>query len=139
MSDTTDLIQEWLNRARAGGDPPRDELFRLCEARVREILRGRLRHFPRVRTCFETADVFVDVMLRLHRSLDPRRFPSSDDLWNYTRRIVRNALLDAAKKVRRGRLDEARSLEALKDEAHFDPSLETDHPIPPDLMEEFHR
>lgn len=139
MADATDLIRDWLTRHRAGLAPSHNELFELCEAQLHRLARARLRTFPRVRGCLETADVLNEVLLRLHRALDRGVSPASPlDLIRFCAEVVRRVLLDHLKFIRRHRLDEVRSLDAMRDREQFDPCRGTDHPVDSEVMHGFH-
>jgi DNA-directed RNA polymerase specialized sigma24 family protein len=94
MSQTTAQIQDWIDRRLAGGDPPVDELIRLCEARVRELIRPRLNSFSSVRRDTQTTDILDETFLRLFRALDRRVPPTPRDLFQFIAHKIRQVLLD---------------------------------------------
>ena len=134
MSETsTDLIQGWLDRYRSGADPPPDELVRLCEERVRALVRPRLRSFPRVKQQEETTDIVNEALLRLSRALRDVAPATPLDLTRFLAELIRRVLLDKLKAIRR-RVASPVELAVEPGRAVGD----TDHPVDADLMTEFH-
>lgn len=104
MQPTSDPLQHWLDRLRAGADPSPDELCRLCEARVRALVRPRLRTFPLVVQDSQTTDVTNETILRLLSALRGDVRPRSTlDLERFMASKVRHVLLDMHKMIQRRR------------------------------------
>lgn len=104
MDPTADPVQAWLDCHRAGGRPSVDELCRLCENRVRQLVRPRLRTFPLVVQDSQTTDVVNETFLRLLRSLGRNVSPPSVlDLERFLAAKIRQVLLDKHKAIRRRR------------------------------------
>ena len=63
------MIQNWLDRLRAGDESARDQLLNTACERLRQITRKMLRRYPRVHRWEQTDDVVQNVSLRLCRTL----------------------------------------------------------------------
>lgn len=104
MQASPDPVQQWLDRLRAGADPSPDELCRLCEARVRALVRPRLRTFPLVVQDSQTTEVANETLLRLLAALRAEVRPQSTlDLERFLAAKVRHVLLDMHKEIQRRR------------------------------------
>src|SRR5688500_16433430 len=91
-------IQKWLEQLRPG-DPAacrqaRDELIRHACARLEELTRRMLRHYPRLRRWEQTADVLQNALLRLHRSLETVRPGSAGQFYGLAATHIRRELID---------------------------------------------
>jgi RNA polymerase sigma factor (sigma-70 family) len=128
-----DSVQDWLDRHRAGTKPPLDELCRLCQDRVRELVRPRLRRFPHVRAEEQTTDITNETLVRLLAALREVAPPTTLDLTRFLAAIIRRVLLDRAKAVSRRLLPTA----PPGAEVAWSPE-DTDHPMDDDLMAAFH-
>ncbi len=104
MQPPPDPVQVWLDRHRAGLKPPVNELCTLCQERVKQLVRPRLRTFPLVTQDSQTTDVadetFVRLLNALGRGVSP---PSILDLERFLARTVRLVLLDMHKAIQRRR------------------------------------
>lgn len=100
----TDPVQAWLDCHRAGERPPLDDLCRLCEDRVRRLVRPRLRKFPLVVQDSQTTEVVNDTLLRLLKALGRDvRLATVLDLERFLAAIIRRVLLDMTKAIQRRR------------------------------------
>src|SRR4051812_41885496 len=96
----TDPVQAWLDRHRAGERPSHDDLCRLCEDRVRQLVRPRLRKFPLVVQDSQTTAVVNDALLCLLRALERDvRLTAVLDLERFLARIIRHVLMDMTKAI----------------------------------------
>jgi RNA polymerase sigma factor (sigma-70 family) len=128
-----DPVQEWLDRHRAGQDPPLDELCQLFQDQLRRLVRPRLRQFPDVRLEEQTTDIANESLVRLLAALREVSPPTTLDLNRFLAGIIRRVLLDRAKAIRRRVLPAA----SPDIEVPWSPD-DTDHPVDSDLMESFH-
>ena len=127
MSQTTARLQAWIDRRTAGGAPSLDELIRLCEERVRELIRPRLNSFPAVRRQSQTTDILDETFLRLFPALDAKMPPTPRNLFQLVAFKIRQVLLDRQKRRPPG-------------EALADPAEAADgHPMDDDTMAAFHQ
>lgn len=134
MQPPADPVQVWLDCHRAGGRPSLDDLCRLCEDRVRQLVRPRLRTFPLVVQDSQTTDVVNETLLRLLAALGRDvRPPSILDLERFLARIIRRVLLDMHKVIQRRR----RRFGELGDEPIRVPDDDADL-VDIDLMVAFH-
>lgn len=134
MHPPPDPVQQWLDRLRAGADPSPDELCRLCETRVRALVRPRLRTFPLVVQDSHTTEVANETLLRLLAALRGEVRPQSTlDLERFLAAKVRHVLLDMHKSIQRRR----RRVGPLGDEQHAMPD-DADADFDIDLMVAFH-
>lgn len=133
MHPAPDPVQAWLDRHRAGDRPSLDDLCRLCEYRVRQLVRPRLRTFPLVVQDSQTTDVVNETLLRMLAALGRDVCPLTIlDLERFLACIVRRVLLDMHKAVRRRR----RRFAELGDEPI--PVPDDDDPVDTDRMVDFH-
>lgn len=130
---STDPIQVWLDSHRAGQSPSPNDLCWLCEERVRQLVRPRIRTFRPVVQDSQTTDVVNETLLRLLAALNRVSFPSILDLERYLARIIRHVLLDMQKEIQRRR----RRVESLGDEPVAAPE-DSDDLVDADLMVAFH-
>lgn len=127
----TDAVQAWLDRHQAGERPSLDDLCRLCEDRVRQLVRPRLRKFPLVVQDSQTTAVVNDALLCLLQALERDvRLATVFALERFLARIIRHVLLDTTKAIQRRR----RRFGELGDE----PASELDDIADIDLMVAFH-
>ena len=133
MDPSPDPVQAWLDRHRAGGQPPLDDLCRQCEDRVRRLVRRQLHTFPLVVQESQTTEVVNETLLKLMAALDRgTRLSSTLDLERFLARVVRNVLLDMHKAIqrRRHRVGELGNGPV--------PVPDDDDPVGTDLMVVFH-
>lgn len=130
---TADPLQDWLDRHRAGTHPPADDLVRLCEDRVRELVRPRLKRYPAVRQQDQTTDIAYETLLRLTRALRDVAPATPLELTRFVAEMIRRVLLDRLKAIRR----RASAVGPLAGEPAWSAD-DTDHPVDADLMAAFH-
>jgi len=100
----TDPVQEWLDRHQAGERPSLDDLCQLCEGRVRQLVRPRIRTFPLVVQESQTTAVVNDALLCLLRALERDvRLATVLDLERFLARIIRHVLIDMTRGIQRRR------------------------------------
>jgi RNA polymerase sigma-70 factor (ECF subfamily) len=107
---TTGLIQNCLDRMRAGEPAARDQVISYCQRRLRLLVRSMLRGFPNVKVWEETSDVLQSVLLRLSTALQNLPLSSVRDLLQLAAYHTRNVLIDLARHYKN------RQLVALCDE-----------------------
>jgi RNA polymerase sigma factor (sigma-70 family) len=131
---STNLIQAWLDRHCAGENPSPNELCRLCEDRVRQLVRPQLHTFPVVVQDSQTTEVVNETFLRFFKALGCNvRLQSILDLERFLARIIRRVLLDMQKAIQRRR----RRVGSLGEEPIAAPA-DADDPVDADLMVAFH-
>lgn len=93
-ANSTQRIQQLLDRLAAGDPTARNELIAATSKRLIPLARKLLGDFPRLRRWEQTDDVLQNALLRLHRSLeeaapsDPRRY------FGLAATMIRRELLD---------------------------------------------
>ena len=70
LSSRTVLMQQWIDRLRAGDASARNELLNCACERLESMARQMLKGFPSVRRWEQTDDVFQNAILRLWRALE---------------------------------------------------------------------
>ena len=132
LAPSPDPVQAWLDGHLAGRHPPLDDLCRLCESRVRQLVRPRLHTFALVVQDSQTTEVVNETLLRLVTALGRDvRPPSTVDLERFLARVIRRVLLDMHKSIQRRR----RRFGELGDEPF---PVRDDDPVDTDLMVAFH-
>ncbi len=100
----TEAIQTWLDLHCAGERPRFDDLCELCEDRVRQLVRPRLRQFPLVVQDSQTTEVANDALIRLLSALARGvRLATLLDLERFLALVIRRVLLDTTKAIQRRR------------------------------------
>lgn len=105
MSDqddpSTSTLARALNQLRLAGNTDREEalndVFRLCETRLRALVHRMLVGFPNVRRWEETDDVFQNAAIRLHRTLRQIPVNSPRDLFSLAAKQLHWELIDLAR------------------------------------------
>jgi RNA polymerase sigma factor (sigma-70 family) len=131
---TTNLIRDWLIRQQEDQSPDINELLQICEDRVRELVRRRLRDFPQVHREEQTTDIVNETLMQLVRQLGKTTFATPLHLIRSTARIIRHVLIDKSRAIRAKRRPR---LEAF-DSPEMESQPSTDHPIDLEIMSEFH-
>jgi RNA polymerase sigma factor (sigma-70 family) len=93
----TRLIQDWIDRLRAGDESARNKLFDVAYQRLLQLTRKMLHNYPRVRRWEETDDVMQNAAMRLHRTLAEVHPATAADFFRLAALNVRRELLDMAK------------------------------------------
>lgn len=91
---TTKLIQQCLDRIRAGDEKARHELIGCAFGRLEILARKALRGFPGVRRWEETPDVAQNASLRLHRALRHINPGSTREFFQLASKLIRRELID---------------------------------------------
>lgn len=91
------VIQEWLDRLRAGDEAARKELINHACHRLERLTRKMLRSWVRVHRWEETADVMQNASLRLYRSLSEVKPASVTDFFRLAALNIRRELHDLSK------------------------------------------
>src|SRR5919201_1947156 len=95
MSDSTTVVQAWIDRLRAAA--AREELLAATCERLRRLTRKMLRDYPGVRRWEETGDVLQNALLRLCRALRDVTPPTARDYFRLAALQIRRELLDLAR------------------------------------------
>jgi RNA polymerase sigma-70 factor (ECF subfamily) len=93
----TAMLNNWVDRMRAGDLAASDELVRSVLGRLEQLARRMLRRFPGVRNWAETGDVLQSSLMRLLRALEEVRPASMRDFFNLAAVQMRRELLDLAR------------------------------------------
>jgi RNA polymerase sigma-70 factor (ECF subfamily) len=99
-SFTTVELQGYIDRLRSGDGQGADALLRRTCARLERLARRMLRSFPNVKRWADTDDVLQGALIRLLRTLQAVRPPSTQDFFNLAATHLRRELLDLARKFR---------------------------------------
>lgn len=75
----------------------RDEIIRHACDRLEKLTRRMLRHYPRLRRWEQTADVFQNALIRLHRSLETVEPESVAQFYGLAATQIRRELIDLAR------------------------------------------
>ena len=97
MPDSSDEIQAWIDRLKAGDAAARDRLIAAASVRLTHLTRKMLRDNPRVHRWEETDDVFQNAALRLCRALDQVQPPTARDFFRLATAHIRRELIDLAR------------------------------------------
>src|SRR5436305_12717616 len=97
-SFTTAELHGYIDRLRAGDGRGADALLRRTCARLERLARKMLRTFPNVKRWADTDDVLQDALVRLLRTLQVVRPPSTQDYFNLAAVHLRRQLLDLARR-----------------------------------------
>jgi len=95
------VLQECLNRWRAGDRAAADDLLRMVLARLEKLARRMLQAFPNVRGLADTDDVLQNSLMRLLRTLQRLKPGTTRDFFNLAAVHIRRELLDLARSQRR--------------------------------------
>ena len=97
----TQQIENLLAAIQAGDGKAREKLIEESQERLRRLASKMLKGFPGVaRMAGETGDVLQPVLLRLHGALEKTQFDSGKAFVAYAAQMIRNELLDLARKYR---------------------------------------
>ena len=91
------LIQQCLDRLRAGDPAARGELLRVSRERLKMMTRKMLRGFPGVARWEQTDDVLQNALMRLERSLAEVALDRPHDFLNLAATQIRRELIDLAR------------------------------------------
>ncbi|HEV3440743.1 MAG TPA: sigma-70 family RNA polymerase sigma factor [Gemmata sp.] len=94
------VLQEYLNRWRAGDRAAADDLLRMVLARLEKLARRMLQAFPNVRGLADTDDVLQNSLMRLLRTLQRMKPATTRDFFNLAAVHIRRELLDLARSQR---------------------------------------
>src|SRR5687768_6700533 len=97
VSESSQVIQHWLDRLREGDPAARDALIEHSCDRLRAITRKQLRGFLGVQRWEESSDVLQQAAMRLHRSLQEVQPESVRAFMGFAATQVRRELLDLAR------------------------------------------
>jgi len=103
MSDPsldTVVLQDCLDRWRAGEKGAADELLRKAHARLEKLARRMTRSFPNVRGMAEVDDILQNSLMRFLRTLLTLRPNTTRDFFNLAALHIRRELLDLARTCR---------------------------------------
>jgi RNA polymerase sigma factor (sigma-70 family) len=90
-------LDQLLKAQGAGREEAINEVFRLCETRLRALVHRMLVGFPNVRRWEETDDVFQNAAIRLHRTLRQIPVESPRDLFALAAKQLHWELIDLAR------------------------------------------
>ena len=114
--DNTTELQRLIDRLCAGGAQSTatvDELVGRVYARTRRLARRIFRvSFPRLGAAHETGTVHHEALLRIRRTLDRSKPTTIREFWALSTRIIRNTLIDLARRYDRSPLRKAQPLNA---------------------------
>jgi RNA polymerase sigma factor (sigma-70 family) len=96
----TVVMQNCLDRWRAGDKGAADDLLRKSGVRLEKLARRMARSFPNVRSVVEVEDVLQNSLMRLLRTLLTLRPTSTRDFFNLAAVHIRRELLDLARSYR---------------------------------------
>lgn len=99
----TVVMQDCLDRWRAGDKGAADDLLRKAGVRLEKLARRMARSFPNVRSVVEVEDVLQNGLMRLLRTLQTLRPGSTRDFFNLAAVHIRRELLDLARSYRNRR------------------------------------
>lgn len=95
--NTTQLLNNCLQRLQAGDQSAREELFRHACERLRRLTRKILRDYARLQRWQETDDVFQSAMLRLHQNLQTHTPASAKEFFQWSAKEIRRTLIDLSR------------------------------------------
>jgi RNA polymerase sigma-70 factor (ECF subfamily) len=98
QSDSSQVIQGWLDRLRSGDDSARDALFEAASQRLTRLARKMLRDFPGVGRWEETDDVLQNALVRLDRALRSQTPATPPDFFRLAASIIRRELIDLSRR-----------------------------------------
>jgi RNA polymerase sigma factor (sigma-70 family) len=112
------MLQGCIDRYRSGDRGAMDDLLRAAGSRLEKLARRMTRTFPNVRDQADSADVLQGSLVRLLRTLQTLRPPTTRDFFNLAAVHIRRELLDLARRCKKRRNDVA--LE-VQDDSHCAP------------------
>ncbi|MBA4191375.1 MAG: RNA polymerase subunit sigma-24 [Planctomycetaceae bacterium] len=96
----TIVLQECLDRWRAGEREAADELLRMARVRLEKLARRMTRSFPNVRCMVDEEDILQSSLMRFLRTLQTLCPTSTRDFFNLAAVHIRRELLDLARRNR---------------------------------------
>ncbi len=93
----TIVLQQCLERWRAGDRTAADDLLKIVGTRLEKLARRMCRSFPNVRDWTETGDVLQNSLMRLLRTLQNLKPATTRDFFNLAAVHIRRELLDLAR------------------------------------------
>jgi RNA polymerase sigma factor (sigma-70 family) len=97
-SDTTTVIQGWIDRLREGDEAARAALLDCAAQRLSRLARKMLKGYPGVRRWEESDDVLQNALVRLDRALKAVAPPTARDFFRLAATQVRRELIDLARR-----------------------------------------
>jgi RNA polymerase sigma factor (sigma-70 family) len=99
-STTTEQIQNWLDRLRAGDDQARKALMQHAYGRLESLASSELRKFPALRSIEETGSILHETLLRLDKALEEVQPGTARQFFKLAAQRIRWLLLDLKKRAR---------------------------------------
>jgi len=96
----TIVLQDYLDRWRAGERGAADELLRIARVRLDKLARRMTRSFPNVRCMVDEDDILQNSLMRFLRTLQTLRPTTTRDFFNLAAVHIRRELLDLARRYR---------------------------------------
>ena len=96
-SNSTIMVQHWLERLRAGEETAPRELLAISMKRLRQLSRKILADIPGVKRWEETDDVLQNASLRLWKALSAHHPSTPLDYFRLAALIIRRELVDLAR------------------------------------------
>jgi len=100
LDPADEVLQEHLNRWRAGDRAAMEELLRVVIGRLAKLARRMLRSFPSIRGHTDADDVLQNSLMRLLRTLLQIKPTTTRDFFNLAAVHIRRELLDIARSTR---------------------------------------
>lgn len=97
-ADQTTVIQNWIDRLRAGEDSARVALLDCAGGRLSRLARKMLRSYPGVGRWEQTDDVLQNALVRLDRALKAVAPPTARDFFRLAAMQIRRELIDLARR-----------------------------------------
>jgi RNA polymerase sigma factor (sigma-70 family) len=97
LNNRSTVIQDWLDRLRAGDESARAALLECAGDRLVRLAHKMLKGFPGVRRWEQTDDVLQNSILRLHRALESTSPQSVRSFFNLAAVQIRRELIDLAR------------------------------------------
>lgn len=95
------LLRKCLDRWRGGDRTAIDDLLRAVGTRLEKLSRRMTQSFPNVRSVADSADVLQSSLIRLLRTLQVLRPPTTRDFFNLAAVHIRRELLDLARRCKK--------------------------------------
>jgi RNA polymerase sigma-70 factor (ECF subfamily) len=100
LTFNTVVLQECLNRMRAGENEAENDLVKVVQSRLRALVARMFRGFPNVRPIADIDDVYQESVIDLLRTLRKIRPARTRDFMNLAAVHIRRELLDLARRVK---------------------------------------
>jgi len=131
MADpSTAVLQQWIDRLKAGDPEARGALLRHTQERLRLLCSRMLRRYPVVQRFEQTDDVVVNVQVRLNQMLGELAISTVTDFLCLAARHIRFVLIDFARHYQ--------GVPVVKSPNGPDPAHPSDDPARMALWAEFH-